>query len=132
MSHLDHIVRVKDFLSENGVTCPYKQSDLIDCAFKEAMVAWHFSKNPTFVLIDGEQHQIRSQLDRWNSVAPIGYTNIYNGILSFINLTYAALRTNGCIDIHQPYMENEELLKNSQVYKDLVAYLLVEAKNKHE
>lgn len=134
MSHLDHVVRVKQALATNGVTCPFEQRKLIDQAYIDALVAHHFACNPTFSLSDKERDCYRFMIDKWNDVSPIGYEAIYSGVLSFINLTYSSLRTKGrgfaktCFGIG----ESDVFIEDLQEYKDLVAYLFQEVKNKHE
>lgn len=136
MSHLDHVVRVKESLAARGVTCPFQQRDLIDQAYIDALVAHHFACNPTFTLHDKERDTYRCMLDKWNSVSPIGHEKIYSGVLSFINLTYSALRTKGRVHlkVHAAISENENtvMLEDIPEYNDLVSYLCQEVKNKHE
>lgn len=136
MSHLDHIVRVKERLSELGVTCPFEQRKLIDNAFKEALLAYHFTVNPTFVLVEKELNQMRCQLDRWNNVSPIGHEWIYSNTISSINLLFGSLRSVGRANSPSIALETEAAgsvwLEQEQCYKDLVAYLFQEAKKNHE
>jgi len=136
MSHLDHIVRVKERLAELGVTCPFKQRELINNAFKEALVAFHFTVNPTFVLVEKELDSMRRQLDRWNNVSPIGHEWIYSNTISTINLLFGSLRSTGRANSPSVTVDSEAAgsvwLEQEQSYKDLVAYLFQEAKKAHE
>lgn len=134
MSHLDHVVRVKQKLAELGVTCPFKQRDLIDLAYKDALVAHHFTVNPTFTLTDKERACYREQIDRWNSVSPIGYESIYSNVISTLNLLYASLSTTGRSTQPQLVLDVEggPVLSEEQSYRDLVAYLRQEVKKAHE
>jgi|AGFT01.1.fsa_nt_gi hypothetical protein len=136
MSHLDHIVRVKQKLAELGITCPFKQRGIIDNAFKDALVAHHFAVNPTFSLTDKERDVYRTQLDRWNNVSPVGYEAIYSGVIATLNLMYGSLRSTGRVSSSSINLELEtEIatpLESEQSYKDLVSYLVQEVKKAHE
>jgi len=134
MSHLDHVVRVKERLSAEGLTCPFEQRTLIDQAYIDALVMCHFACNPSFSLTEKEQGVYRCMIDKWNDVSPIGYEKIYAGVISFINLTYSSLRSKGrgYMQASHSFSESGVLLEETQEYKDLVAYLFQEVKNKHE
>lgn len=136
MSHLDHVVRLKEKLSTLNVTCPFEQRKLIDNAYIDALVAAHFNCRKNFIVCDKENEAMRCQIDKWNSVSPIDHEGIYHSYRSFINLMFSTLCTKGrgfikAVIINEG-TESACNLEEVQEYQDLVAYLFQEVKNKHE
>lgn len=135
MSHLDHVVRVKERMSALGMTCPFEQRKLIDQAYIDAIVMHHFACNPTFTVNEKERDCYRCMIDKWNNVSPIGYEAIYSGVISCVNLAYSALRSKGRLCM-QPHVfstpEGVVDMGTMPEYNDLVGYLYQEVKNKHE
>lgn len=139
MSHLDHIVRVKERLTALGVTCPIKQKALVEHAYTDALIKVHFMVNPTFFVPSNESSVMREQLDRWNCISPIDHSNIWSCFLSFINLTLSALTQAGrcdCKNIHVFDDSEKEkvlcVLNTLPEYVDLVNYLGQELRGRHE
>lgn len=138
MSHVDHIERVKNKLRSLGQMCPFKHRELLNNAYIDALVAAHFKCNATFFLTATEIDKYRCQMDKWNSVAPFDFECVANGYIGRINKLSAQLATYGyptesyCICVNPEDAEHNVDLRDLQEYKDLVAYLVQEVKNKHE
>lgn len=134
MSHLDHVLRVKEALKEKGIACPFQHRSLIDNAFVDALVAGFFSKTKSFIVSEDNNWEIRAQIDRWNNVNPIGHEWIYAQTRARINLAFTGLSIQGRYTTSPVPIGTSEacFLEDMQSYKDLVGYLFQEAKNCHE
>lgn len=76
MSHLNHIIQYREHLTQLGVTCPLKQSELCQEAYIRAVVRNHAKYHDGFEINEGEEQALYEQLDKWNRVAPIKGTLI--------------------------------------------------------
>lgn len=71
MSHLNHIMQYREFLTQLGVTCPLKQTEFCQEAYIRAVMVNHCKYHDAFEIGEGEESALWEQLDKWNSVAPI-------------------------------------------------------------
>lgn len=147
MSHLDHIVRFKNALTERGVTCPFYQQDLVQEAYFRALVRAHFREGCVLNIPEHLSGIYWRQLDRWNCVSPLKAQMIMHKFTTFMNQTRNALIQTGYvqeekneIELSIPTDQHGELppavktigLCEIPEFTDLVSYLVREVECKDE
>lgn len=136
MSHLDHIVRLKEKLDEIGVKCPIEQQHLTSEAFMRALVRWKFRCNSYITLTTEEEDKIFSTLNMWNRASPLKGRFILQCIKSFLGKLQTSLIERGVYPEEEPSItleSGEKVCLCSLVeFTDLVTYLAKEAKEYNE
>lgn len=144
MSHLDHIVRFKNALTELGVTCPFKQQELVQEAYFRALVRGHFRDGCSLHIPQDVMNRYWRQLDRWNCVAPLKAQLIIHKLTTFINETRTSLIQTGYVQEEKPELVlevgvGEEPAATQGIglcevptFVDLVSYLVRELECKDE
>lgn len=137
MSHLAHIVRVKEKLHELGVNCPIQQKSLLNNAYIDAIVAHHFTTFPGFNVCEDMRWKYETKIDCWNSVSPLDYNAVRDGYVSRINELRGQLSNTGraCtppVVAAAPPKNETFCVTELPEYHDLVRYLFSEIRNCHE
>lgn len=135
MSHLIHVLEVKNGYTERGVLCPEEQSHLLNEAYIRAGVAWVYKGGQ--ILSPARDTALWRQLECWNSVSPINGRFIHESILTRINLVAGSLSSDGtlpCPKKFDLFSKCEEPVAASSVpgFKELVLFLIKELEGGHE
>lgn len=138
MSHLVHVIEFKNYLTGMGVTCPFKQKEIINEAYTRALIRYSFSKGNTW----GEDAEKRSwvMLEKWNSVSPIGAVLVHEQAIWRINNLRNTLAATGALPCSKGYTtlvqvppKNEEFDPTEhESFTTLVSFLTKEMEACHE
>lgn len=133
MSHLDHIVRLKEELYNLGIKCPVKQQELTQEAYFRAMIRFHFKQSRVLGINSEEMSRIKVQLDKWNRVSPVQAVAISHNLIRFINNLAGTMANKGTMPVEEPSIVlesgEERCLCGLVSFQDLVDYLVKEATN---
>lgn len=127
MSHLAHVLPIKQFLTEKGVLCPVEQSHLLNEAYIRAALMHTYTRGGVFC--EKRQAHLWKQLEKWNRVSPINGQYIHQSVTSRINLIAGALATSGTLPAASQFntfpMEKglEVTANEAPGFQELVNYL---------
>lgn len=94
MSHLIHIIDTKRAMTQAGLTCAVKQSELLNEAFVRALVCWRYSNGHTAWSEDVDARSW-NQLEKWNCITPIPAQLIHTAAQRRCNEVFAGMANNG-------------------------------------
>ncbi|MNG46896.1 hypothetical protein D3C79_47600 [compost metagenome] len=136
MSHLVHVLPIKNFLTEKGVLCPMEQSHLLNEAYIRAALMVNYSHPGHNV--EAFKAKLWKQLECWNRVSPVNAPYIHNSVFSRTNLIAGALATSGtlpCAKQFNTWPQEEGLEVNvaeAPGFNELVQYLSKELEHGNE
>jgi hypothetical protein len=127
MSHLIHVIDYKKFLTAQGISCPIKQSEILNEAYTRALVSYSFRTAKGWT--PDMEDLAWKQLDKWNKISPINAALIHQQAIQRINNLHGALATTGtlpCKKGYSVYTEDGTDLADNEPMKTLVQYLAKE------
>lgn len=136
MSHIQHILALKEALEEKGLTNVNNQNDIVDEAFIRTLVASHacsLSADPTVFA-----EKAWKMLDKWNSVAPIPAQQYLQKFFFRTNQLNESLKTLGVpstshLNFFNPEGSEDQVhLEAVAEFGELVTYLRKEFKDGQE
>ena len=132
MSHLAHIVKLKERLSTEGVTCPIEQQSLVCEGYVRALIRFHMEKYGNFILAPGVEEQYWVQLNKWNRVNPFKAAKVMAEFTNFLNSTRRVLINKGTLPVEEPSIKLEDgttkCLCSFVEFQDLVGWLVKEVR----
>lgn len=138
MSHLAHIIKVKEQMASEGITCPMKQSELLTEAYVRAVVRFRYSNgnNSWSEAVDSRTWEM---LEKWNNVTPIKAQFIHTSAVKRCNEVLTSLAQDGLPPCRDQYAVNVEIGEGQNVdiskwdsYTALSSYLFKEMVANHE
>jgi len=96
MSHLVHMVKVKDALESAGVMCPVAHSHVIQEAFVRCLLT-QATRTGESHFTAAVQDKAYIQLDKWNKVAPLNAAYIIQLAKTRMNVLVGSLRDTGSL-----------------------------------
>lgn len=131
MSHLAHVLPIKQYLTEQGVLCPMEQSHMLNEAYIRAALMRVYGHGGTFHQDD--QNRLWKQLEKWNRVSPINGSYIHNSVSARMNLISGALATSGTLPCSEKFNTRAQEADLAGVnvveapgFNELVSYLYKE------
>lgn len=123
MSHLVHVIEFKNYLTGLGVTCPFKQKEIIDEAYTRALIRYSFVNGNAW----GDTAEKRSweMLEKWNCVSPLNGPLIHEQAIWRINNLRNTLAATGSLPCSKAYtveVEGVDVTK-TEVFITLVGFL---------
>lgn len=134
MSHLIHIIEVKQFLTEAGVTCAKQQSELLNEAFVRALVCYRYSNGHT-TWNEELDKRIWTQLEKWNGITPIPAQFIHASAQKRCNEVFGAMANRGvppAASVYEVRFGKDGDLGSTEVFNNLVGFLKRELGAGHE
>lgn len=135
MSHIQHILNLKEALEEKGLTNVNSQNDVVDEAFVRTLVASHACSG---LSPDAFADGAWEMLDKWNSIAPIPAQRYIQTFFHRTNQLNESLKTSGVpftshLNFFNPEGSDDQVhLEAVAEFGELVAYLRKEFKDGHE
>lgn len=138
MSHLAHVVDFKQVLTGLGITCPFKQAELVTEGYVRALIRKYYKHSlaggSLGSFADFEENAWK-QLDKWNCVSPFNANLVFQTFKQRINILQTALYNEGklpCTKIFNPVVEIEEVVYtpfDNETFAHLVNFLYRELEN---
>jgi hypothetical protein len=132
MSHLVHVIEFKNYLTGLGVTCPFKQKEIINEAYTRALLRHSFRNGNSWS--EDTEKLSWVMLEKWNSVSPIGAVLVHEQAIWRINNLRNTLAATGGLPCGKEYTVEVEGVDVTQheSFTVLVNFLVKELEACHE
>lgn len=136
MSHLAHVVSFKEVLGGLGISCPFKQAELVTEGYVRALLRKYYKNHVGggSGFADFEE-KAWMQLEKWNSVSPFNASLVFQTVKQRINILNQSLCSEGklpCSKVFNPAVEIDGATYepfDNETFAHLVNFLYKELEN---